>query len=116
MNEIIFMAHEPPEDGYTAETLGHSSFTGADSLEELNEMAKGPRALPFRRSFAPQNHSPSLRLRRSNRCMKLPRDPLGDDLVRALTRLGYQETRQTGSHLRLTAFEDGEHHVTIPRK
>jgi predicted RNA binding protein YcfA (HicA-like mRNA interferase family) len=29
--------------------------------------------------------------------------------------LGYQVTRQTGSHLRLTTEEDGEHHVTIPR-
>ena len=28
---------------------------------------------------------------------------------------GYRLTRQTGSHLRLTTAERGEHHVTIPR-
>ncbi|MDQ3744328.1 MAG: type II toxin-antitoxin system HicA family toxin [Acidobacteriota bacterium] len=47
--------------------------------------------------------------------MKLPRDVSGDDLARALKALGYQVTRQTGSHLRLTTSEGGEHHVTVPR-
>ena len=46
--------------------------------------------------------------------MKLPRDLSGLDLARALRRLGYQVTRQTGSHLRVTSSEHGEHHVTIP--
>ncbi len=45
---------------------------------------------------------------------KLPRDLSGADLAAALTRLGYAVTRQTGSHLRLTTAESGEHHVTIP--
>jgi hypothetical protein len=40
MNEIIFMVHEPPEGGYAAEALGHSIFTGAGTLEELNEMVR----------------------------------------------------------------------------
>jgi predicted RNA binding protein YcfA (HicA-like mRNA interferase family) len=47
--------------------------------------------------------------------MKLPRDVSGDALAKALKALGYQVTRQTGSHLRLTTDEGGEHHVTIPR-
>ena len=47
--------------------------------------------------------------------MKLPRDVSGDDLVKALKALGYQVTRQMGSHLRLTTNEGGEHHVTVPR-
>ena len=47
--------------------------------------------------------------------MKLPRDVSGDDLVKALRSLGYKLSRQTGSHLRLTTSENGEHHVTIPR-
>ncbi len=47
--------------------------------------------------------------------MKLPRDLSGDDLSKALEALGYQVTRQTGSHLRLTTAEPAEHHVTIPR-
>jgi predicted RNA binding protein YcfA (HicA-like mRNA interferase family) len=46
--------------------------------------------------------------------MKLPRDLSGLDLARALRPLGYSVTRQTGSHLRLTTAEGGQHHVTIP--
>ena len=46
--------------------------------------------------------------------MKLPRDVSGLELARALESLGYRITRQTGSHLRLTTTEHGEHHVTIP--
>lgn len=48
--------------------------------------------------------------------MKLPRDLSGDDLAKALARIGYRESRQTGSHLRLTSLEAGEHHATLPRK
>ncbi len=47
--------------------------------------------------------------------MRLPRDLSGDDLAKALKIFGYRPTRQTGSHLRLTTREGGEHHVTIPR-
>lgn len=47
--------------------------------------------------------------------MRLPRGLSGDDLCRALRILGYVVTRQTGSHLRLTTIQHGEHHVTIPR-
>ena len=46
--------------------------------------------------------------------MRLPRDCSGTDLARALRSFGYSMTRQTGSHLRLTTQEHGEHHVTIP--
>jgi predicted RNA binding protein YcfA (HicA-like mRNA interferase family) len=46
--------------------------------------------------------------------MKLPRDVSGADLAKRLGRLGYQVTRQTGSHLRLTTSDGGWHHVTIP--
>jgi predicted RNA binding protein YcfA (HicA-like mRNA interferase family) len=47
--------------------------------------------------------------------MKLPRDVSGDDLVKALRALDYEVTRQTGSHLRLTTTQGGEHHATVPR-
>ncbi|MDO8677082.1 MAG: type II toxin-antitoxin system HicA family toxin [Acidobacteriota bacterium] len=47
--------------------------------------------------------------------MRLPRDVSGDDLARHLARLGYQTTRQSGSHLRLTTDRNGQHHITIPR-
>jgi predicted RNA binding protein YcfA (HicA-like mRNA interferase family) len=46
---------------------------------------------------------------------RLPRDLSGEALVRALSRLGFAPTRQTGSHMRLTTQEGGEHHVTVPR-
>lgn len=47
--------------------------------------------------------------------MRLPRDVSGQSLAEALTAFGYAITRQTGSHLRLTTRERGEHHITIPR-
>ena len=47
--------------------------------------------------------------------MKLPRDISGAELTKALRKLGYRVTRQTGSHLRLTTTEEGEHHVTVPQ-
>lgn len=47
--------------------------------------------------------------------MRLPRDVSGADLVQALRRLGYEVTRQHGSHLRLTTGVNGTHHVTVPQ-
>jgi predicted RNA binding protein YcfA (HicA-like mRNA interferase family) len=47
--------------------------------------------------------------------LKLPRDVSGEELVRALRHFGYEVTRQTGSHIRVTSkFKGAEHHVTIP--
>lgn len=46
--------------------------------------------------------------------MKLPRDINGHDLAKALAKLGYHLTRQTGSHLRLSTSENGDHNITIP--
>jgi predicted RNA binding protein YcfA (HicA-like mRNA interferase family) len=46
--------------------------------------------------------------------MRLPRDLSGRDLAKALAKLGYEITRQTSSHIRLTTTQNGEHHVTIP--
>ena len=46
--------------------------------------------------------------------MKLPRDLSGRDLARRLRSLGYEVTRQTGAHMRLTTTQLGEHHVTLP--
>lgn len=40
MSEIVFLVHEPPEGGYAAEALGHAIFTTADTLDELNGMAR----------------------------------------------------------------------------
>ena len=46
--------------------------------------------------------------------MRLPRDLSGIELARMLEKYGYHITRQTGSHIRLTTEQHGEHHLTIP--
>lgn len=46
--------------------------------------------------------------------MKLPRDLSGTELAKALSKLGYRVTRQTGSHIRLTTDHPSQHRVTIP--
>ena len=45
---------------------------------------------------------------------KLPRDLSGSDLAKALVRVGYRVTRQSGSHIRLTSEQPSQHHITIP--
>ncbi|KAF0235971.1 MAG: hypothetical protein FD181_3116 [Prolixibacteraceae bacterium] len=45
---------------------------------------------------------------------KIPRDITGYELSKLIGQFGYQITRQTGSHIRLTTIENGIHHVTIP--
>ena len=46
--------------------------------------------------------------------MKLPRDLSGGGLARALSKVGYRVTRQTGSPTRLTVDSPSQHHITIP--
>lgn len=46
--------------------------------------------------------------------MKLPREIGGLELAKLLKKYGYEITRQTGSHIRLTTTAKGEHHITIP--
>lgn len=46
--------------------------------------------------------------------MRIPRDLTGKELVKALGKLGYEVTRQSGSHIRLTTARKGTHHITIP--
>ena len=47
--------------------------------------------------------------------MKLPVDLNGIALAKRLCAFGYQITRQTGSHMRLTRqAADGQQHITIP--
>jgi predicted RNA binding protein YcfA (HicA-like mRNA interferase family) len=48
--------------------------------------------------------------------LRLPRDLAGTKLAALLRRYGYEITRQTGGHMRLTSrLKGSEHHVTIPR-
>ena len=46
--------------------------------------------------------------------MRVPRDLSAQDLITALKKLGYEVTRQKGSHARITTIEEGEHHITVP--
>jgi len=47
--------------------------------------------------------------------LKVPRDLSGTDLAKVLRQFGYEISRQTESHIRLTSNLRGtEHHVTIP--
>ncbi len=45
--------------------------------------------------------------------MKLPRDLDAAELVKALSRIGYQVVRQSGSHIRLQCA-DPVHSLTLP--
>ena len=46
--------------------------------------------------------------------MKMPRDINAGDLIKLLKQFGYTVTRQTGSHVRLSTEQNGQHHITIP--
>jgi predicted RNA binding protein YcfA (HicA-like mRNA interferase family) len=47
--------------------------------------------------------------------VKLPRDLSGAEFARLLRRYGYEQIRQSGSHIRVRSTSKGaEHQVTIP--
>jgi len=45
--------------------------------------------------------------------MRVPCDLSSAELIRRLERLGYAPTRQSGSHVRLTTAERGEHQLMM---
>jgi len=46
--------------------------------------------------------------------MKLPRDLSAEEFIKCTKKLGYEVTRQVGSHIRITTQQNGTHHLTIP--
>jgi predicted RNA binding protein YcfA (HicA-like mRNA interferase family) len=46
--------------------------------------------------------------------MKLPRDIDSQQLIKSLNKFGYESMRQSGSHIRLSTQQNGQHHITIP--
>jgi len=46
--------------------------------------------------------------------MRIPRDISGLELIKLLNSFGYQISRQTVSHIRITTEMNGLHHITIP--
>ncbi|GAB3704000.1 hypothetical protein GCM10027592_34790 [Spirosoma flavus] len=47
--------------------------------------------------------------------MRIPRNLTGLELIKLLKALGYEVTRQTGSHIRIETMQNGQHCETIPR-
>lgn len=47
--------------------------------------------------------------------MRLPRSVSGKELIKSLRRIGYEITRQTGSHVRMTCEKPEQHRITIPK-
>lgn len=54
MSELIFLAEESPEGGYTARALGESIFTEADTLEHLHEQIRDAVRCHFEEGKAPK--------------------------------------------------------------
>jgi hypothetical protein len=108
MNEIIFHVDEAPEGGYIARALGEAIFTEADDIESLYRQVRDAVLCHFDEDSAPKDHPPALRAPGSNRAVRLPRSVSGPELAKALQRLGYEVTRQTGSHMRLTTNLNGQ--------
>jgi hypothetical protein len=54
MNEIIFLAEESPEGGFTARALEQSIFTEADTTEELHANIRDAVRCHFEAGKAPQ--------------------------------------------------------------
>jgi hypothetical protein len=52
--EIVFVAEEAPEGGYTARALGYSIFTEAESLEELRASVRDAVLCHFDEDARPQ--------------------------------------------------------------
>ena len=47
--------------------------------------------------------------------MKIPRDINAKDLIKYLSKMGYEQSRQTGSHIRLSVKVNSNlFHITIP--
>ncbi len=46
--------------------------------------------------------------------MRIPREISGQKLIKLLNPLGYQKTRQVGSHIRLSTDINGKHNITVP--
>jgi hypothetical protein len=54
MNEIMFLAEEAPDGGYTARALGHSIYTQADSADTLHEQVRDAVRCHFEDGEGPQ--------------------------------------------------------------
>jgi hypothetical protein len=54
MSEIIFLVEDAPEGGYTAQALGHSIFTEAETLDEMRQNVREAVACHFEDGAGPR--------------------------------------------------------------
>jgi hypothetical protein len=54
MNDLIFLVQDSPEGGYTAQALGESIVTEADTLDELRQQVRDAVRCHFDDGKAPQ--------------------------------------------------------------
>ncbi|MDX8411775.1 MAG: hypothetical protein R8K46_07910 [Mariprofundaceae bacterium] len=54
MNEIIFLVEDAPEGGCAARALGHSIFSEADSIKELQARIRDAVRCHFEKNEAPK--------------------------------------------------------------
>jgi hypothetical protein len=53
-SELVFLAEEAPEGGFTARALGEAIFTEADDIESLRDMVRDAVAVHFDEGERPQ--------------------------------------------------------------
>jgi hypothetical protein len=108
MKEIIFVITEDDVDGgFTAKAHwadgNRDIVTEGDSREELLRNIRDNRRR-VRRERAQSRPDPFAFCSRRGDCpMKLPRNLSGDDVVKGLRRIGYEQRRQPGGHV---TFDD----------
>ena len=101
-NEIIFLVSDSPEGGYEALALGHSIYTEADTEADLRDMVRDAVSVHFVEDERPRVIRLHFVREDSAGRVRTPRDLDGSRLTQRLGKLGYEQTRQSGSHVRLT--------------
>ena len=114
MNELIFLVEEADEGGYIAKALGENIITQSETLAELKEMVKDAVRCHFDVSQLPKWFGFILWKKKFLLYEDTAGPVSGADLIKLLKRYGFEQTRQSGSHIRLTAQKEGEYHITIP--
>ena len=115
MKELIFLVEDDPSGGYTARALGLSIFTEADTKEELTANIREVVELYFDK---PDEMPKIVRLHYVHdeviAAVKVPAMFPAAISSSGRLRLGYQLSRQKGSHAIVTTQVRGEHHVAVP--
>jgi len=115
MEELIFLVEESYEGGYIAKALGVSIVTEANTYEELRSMVKDAVHCHYE-TEADRPKMIRLHFVKDEvfAAWGYQRDVDARELIGKLKQCGYEISRQTGSHIRLTTNENGEHHITVP--